>query len=55
MKGFQAGKLVRQSKNWSVDDLEGALDLLYRADGLIKSGSQENLVFENLVISLCKP
>ncbi|MCP4666417.1 MAG: DNA polymerase III subunit delta [Deltaproteobacteria bacterium] len=53
LQGFQAGKLVRQSKNWSRDDLEEALDLLYRADGLLKSGSQENLVFENLVVSLC--
>lgn len=53
LKGFQANKLVQQSKSWSTDDLEGALDLLYRADGLLKSGSQENLVFENLVVSLC--
>jgi DNA polymerase-3 subunit delta len=53
LKSFQASKLVQQSKKWSADDLEGALDLLYRADGLLKSGSREKLVFESLVVSLC--
>ncbi len=53
LASFQAGKLVKQSKNWSTDDFEGALDLLYQTDGLLKSGAQEYLVFENLVASLC--
>ncbi len=46
-------KIVRQARLWSGDDLERAFDILYRADGLIKSGSLPNLVLENVVISLC--
>ncbi|MBU0732596.1 MAG: DNA polymerase III subunit delta [Proteobacteria bacterium] len=49
---FVANKVLQQSRHWSMDDLEHALDLLYRADGHLKSGSQANLILENLVLSL---
>ena len=42
-----------QSQLWSKDDLERAFQLLYQADGLVKSGSQEHLVLENVLLSLC--
>jgi len=51
---FLVEKVVRQAKAWSGDDLERAFDMLYRADGLLKSGSQPQLVLENVVISLCR-
>jgi DNA polymerase-3 subunit delta len=50
---FLARRIVDQSKNWSTEDLERAIHLLYQADGLIKSGSQGRLVLENLILSLC--
>jgi len=50
---FVAKRLDQQSKNWNVVDLEHAFDLLYHADGLLKSGSDGPLVLENLVVSLC--
>ena len=53
LKSFQARRLVQQSKNWSKEDLEGAFELLHRADSFLKSGSQEKLIFDNLMISLC--
>lgn len=50
---FLAKKIVGQSKNWSENDLEQAVNLLYKADGLLKSGSRMHLILENLVLSLC--
>ncbi len=50
---FVAQKLVKQSKNWNTDDLERALNLLYYTDGLLKSDAYEDIVLENLVLSLC--
>ncbi len=50
---FLAKKVVAQSKNWSEDDLEQALHLLYKADGHLKSGLRGRLIIENLVLSLC--
>jgi len=50
---FAAKRLEQQSKNWRADELERAFDLLYHADGLLKSGSGGHLVLENLVLSLC--
>ncbi|MGD2125858.1 MAG: DNA polymerase III subunit delta [Desulfobacteraceae bacterium] len=50
---FLARDLVKQSKCWSVEELERGLDLLYRADGWLKSGSRPKPVLENLIISLC--
>lgn len=51
---YLVDKLVRQARLWGRDDLEQAFEILYRADGLIKSGSQPYLVLENVVISLCR-
>ena len=50
---FSAGDFVKQSKHWSVEELERGLNLLYRAEGLLKSGSRPILVVENLILSLC--
>jgi len=50
---FSAGNFVKQSKLWSVDELERGLSLLYEADGLLKSGSRPKPVLENLILSLC--
>ena len=50
---FVAKRIGQQSKYWSTDELERAFQLLYQADGLLKSGSQGNLVLENVVLSLC--
>ena len=50
---FLAKDLSRQSKQWSVEELERGLDLLYRADGWLKSGSRPKPVLENLILSLC--
>lgn len=46
-------KIVRQTSLWSEDDLERGLQLMYQADGLMKTGAQGHLVLENLVVSLC--
>jgi DNA polymerase-3 subunit delta len=50
---FLARDLSRQSRQWSQEELEKGLDLLYRADGWLKSGSRPKPVLENLIISLC--
>jgi DNA polymerase III delta subunit len=52
---FIASKLAKQYKKWSTDDLERALKLLYRVDGLLKSDAHQHLILENLVLSLCMP
>ncbi len=49
---FLANKILQQSKHWSIKNLENALYLLYQADGHLKSGSQAQLILENLVLSL---
>ncbi len=49
---FLVKKIVQQSKKWTLDELERGLFYLYRADGLLKTGSQAHLVLEMLVISL---
>ena len=50
---FQVNKLMSQSKEWSTDELEKAIHFLYDADGLLKSGSQPQLILENVLLSLC--
>ncbi|MBW1900849.1 MAG: DNA polymerase III subunit delta [Deltaproteobacteria bacterium] len=54
VQNFVAKRLEQQSKQWRTNELEKAFDLLYQADGLLKTGSQGHLVLENLVLSLCK-
>ena len=53
VRPFVAEKLVKQSRHWSIDDLEGGIALLQEADRLIKSGSRPKPVFESLFFSLC--
>ena len=53
LQGFQVKRLVPQSKCWRTDDLEHAFHLLYKADGRLKSGGQEELILENVILSLC--
>ncbi len=50
---FAAKRFEQQSKQWSADELAHAFDKLYEADGLLKTGSQGQLVLENVVLSLC--
>jgi DNA polymerase-3 subunit delta len=50
---FVAEKLVKQSRHWSIDDLEEGIALLQGTDRLIKSGSRPKPVFESLFFSLC--
>jgi DNA polymerase-3 subunit delta len=50
---FSASNFVKQSKYWSVEELERGLGLLYQADGLVKSGSRPKVVMENLIMTLC--
>jgi len=49
---FLVNKVLQQAQSWSMDDLEHALHLLYRADRHLKSGSQPRLILENLLLSL---
>lgn len=51
VRDFIAKALVKQSGRWSMNGLERAVHMLYLADGLIKSGSQNRLVLENLLLS----
>ena len=50
---FVAKKLLRQARLWTLDELGDAHELLYRADDLLKSSAQYDLVLEDLVLSLC--
>jgi DNA polymerase-3 subunit delta len=53
LPGFLGRKLSDQAGRWRFEELEAALAHLYRADGLLKKGTAERSVLENLVISLC--
>ncbi len=53
LRDFQVNKLVPQSKEWSTDELEKAIHFLYEADGLLKSGSEPQMILENVLLSLC--
>ena len=50
---FSADNFVKQSKNWSVEELEKGLRLLYQVEGLLKSSSRPRPVLENLIMALC--
>ncbi|MDY6970841.1 MAG: DNA polymerase III subunit delta [Thermodesulfobacteriota bacterium] len=55
LRDFQVKPLLSQSSLWNKDELERAFHLLYEADGLLKSNSQEqqlHLILENVVLSL---
>lgn len=49
---FKAGDLMNQAGQWSLEELESGLHLLYEADGWLKSGSRPKPVLERLLISL---
>ena len=51
--GFLGNKIAQQSRKWGFEEIEGALHLLYRSDGLLKRGASERTVLESIVISLC--
>ena len=46
-------KLLEQSRKWSVPRLEGMVESLWEADRLLKTGSPESLVLENVVVRAC--
>lgn len=50
---FSAREFVKHAPYWSIEELERGLDLLYKADGLLKSGSRAKPVLENLIFVLC--
>jgi DNA polymerase III subunit delta len=50
---FSAMELLKQAKQWKADELERAFELLYEADGRIKSGLRPKPVLENLILHLC--
>ena len=50
---FSAGKLIKQSRHWTDEELERSFTLLYEADHLLKSGSRPKPVMENLIMCLC--
>jgi len=54
LPSFLVSRIVQQSKYWETDDFERAFHLMYKADGLLKSGAHGRMVLENLVFSLCK-
>ncbi len=51
---FLARKLLVQAGRWSEVQLRDFLESLCLADSRLKSGSQENVILDHLVISLCK-
>ena len=51
--GYFAKDFIDQSKQWSEEDLATGLNLLYQADGFLKTGSRPKPVMENLVLLLC--
>jgi len=50
---YGADQLLKQARLWKVRELERAFDLLYEADGRIKSASRPKPILENLVLALC--
>ncbi|MBW1799277.1 MAG: DNA polymerase III subunit delta [Deltaproteobacteria bacterium] len=53
LSNYSAQSFVRQSRNWAFNELENGFRLLYRVDGLLKSGSRPRPTLENLVLTLC--
>lgn len=54
LPSFLVARIVQQSKHWKTDDFERAFHLMYKADGLLKSGAHGRMVLDNLVFSLCE-
>jgi len=53
LAGFPVKKLLEQAPRWKEKELEGALELLRRADDHLKSGSGARVILETLILSLC--
>ena len=51
---FIAQRVCERSKRWEAGGLRRALQLVYEADGLLKTGSDPTPVLENLVIGFCR-
>jgi DNA polymerase-3 subunit delta len=52
---FVIDKCIDQEQLWEEGELQEALNHLYDADGLIRTGSKGDLVLERLVVQLCLP
>lgn len=50
---FGAMEVLKHAKLWKTHELAHAFELLYEADGRIKSGSRPKPILENLVLTLC--
>jgi DNA polymerase-3 subunit delta len=48
-------KCIAEGRLWEDKELGTALSRIYDADGLIRAGSQGDLVLEHLVVQLCRP
>ena len=55
LPNFVIEKCIAQEGFWQERELEEALDHIYDADGLIRSGSKGDLVLEGLIFHLCFP
>jgi DNA polymerase-3 subunit delta len=50
---FAMDEFIDHSRHWTEPELEKGLDLLYKADGHLKSSSRPRPVLESLILSLC--
>ena len=55
LPNFVIEKCLAQERFWQEEELEDALNNIYDADGLIRTGSKGDLVLENLIFLLCFP
>ena len=51
---FRVDAFVAQARLWTEPELERGLELLYQADGHLKSSSRPRPVLESLILSLCR-
>ena len=51
---FLARKLMNQVDNWSEADLKRLLESLCMVDSRLKSGSQEDILLDHLIMTLCQ-
>ena len=55
LPNFVIEKCIAQERFWQEGELEEALNHIYDADGLIRSGVRGDLVLEGLIFHLCFP
>jgi len=55
LPNFVIEKYLTQQRFWKEEELEEALNNIYDADGLIRTGSKADIVLENLIFLLCFP